>query len=186
MSKPMNKVLIIFLIIGFYSCGEKQKSEKKTESVEIRKSVSELKHFELIQDFEKHKAEFDTEIFELFGHSSEGGELIVFHDKKFDYVVYNFWLYGGTGKLNYTYWTEKNGKLNFKLVKQLEYDYDKPFYAEGYKTDSIIRYLSYSNSKTKLYDINKTEITESEQIEKTKSELESFFRDLIKGIEFIK
>ena len=180
----MNKVLIIFLIIGFYSCGEKQKSEKKTESVEIEKSVSELKDFELVQDFEKNKAEFGTDTFELNDHSADGGELIVFHDKSFDYVVYDFWLFGETGKLNYTYWTEKSGQMIFKFVKQLKYEYDKPYYEEGYKTDSIIRYLSYSDSKTKLFDINKKEITESEQIEKSKLELESFFRDVIKGIEF--
>ncbi len=182
----MNKILIIFLIIGIYSCGEKQKTEKKTESVEIEKSVSELKDFELIQDFEKNKTEFGTDTFELNDHSADGGELTVFHDKNFDYIVYDFWLFGETGKLNYTYWTDKNGKINFKFVKQLKYEYDKPYYEEGYKTDSIIRYLSYSDSKIKLFDINKMEITESEQIEKTKSELESFFKDVIKGIEFIK
>ncbi|WP_452227657.1 hypothetical protein [Lacinutrix sp. MEBiC02404] len=182
----MNKVLIIFLIIGFYSCGEKQKSKKKTESVKIEKSVSELKDFELIKDFEKNKAEFGTDTFELSDHSADGGELTVFHDKNFDYVVYDFWLYGETGKLNYTYWTEKNGKMVFKFVKQLKYEYDKPYYVEGYKTDSIVRYLSYSDSKTKLFDINKTEITKAEQIEKSKTELELFFRDVIKGIELIK
>ena len=182
----MNRIIIIFIIIGFYSCGEKQKSEKKAESVEIEKSVSDLKDFELLQDFEKNKAEFGKDTFELNDHSADGGELILFHDKNFDYIVLDFWLYGETGKLNYTYWTEKNGNMEFKFVKQLNYDYDKPYYEEDYKTDSIIRYLSYSDSKTKLFDINKSEITEPEQIEKTKSELESFFRDVTKGIEIIK
>jgi len=88
--------------------------------------------------------------------------------------------------LNYTYWAEKNGKLNFKLIKQLEYDYNQPFYEKGFKTDSIIRYLSYSNLKIKLFDLNKTEIKESEQIKKTKSELEAFFKDVTKGIEITK
>jgi hypothetical protein len=184
--KPMNRILIIFLIIGFYSCGEKQKSEKKTETAVVEKSVSELKDFELLQDFEKNKAEFGTDTFDLFGHSSEGGELTIFHDKKFDYVVYEFWIYGELGKLNYTYWTEKNGKLNFKFIKQLEYSYDKPFYQGAFETDSTISYLSYSNSKIKLFDINKTEIKESELIKKSKSELESFFKDVTKGIEIIK
>jgi hypothetical protein len=182
----MNKVLIICLIIGLYSCGEKQKSEKKTEIVEVEKTVFELKDFEFLQDFEKNKAEFGTDTFELNDHSADGGELTVFHDKNFEYIVLDFWLYGETGKLNYTYWTEKNGDMEFKFVKQLKYDYDKPYYEEDYKTDSIIRYLSYSDSKTKLFDINKSEITEPEQIEKTKSELESFFRDVTKGIEIIK
>ena len=176
----MNKVLIFFLLIGFYSC------ENKTKSSEIIKTVSELKDFELIQDFEKNKAEFNTEVFNLIGHSSDGGELKVFHDKKFNYVVYDFWLFGETGKLNYTYWTEKKGKLNFKFIKQLEYDYNKPFYVDGYKTDSLIHYLSYSDSKIKLFDMNKSEIKEPAQIKKAKTELESFYKDLIKGIEFIK
>ena len=183
----MNRILIILLIIGFYSCGEKQKSEKNTETVVVEKTVSELNDFELLQDFEKNTAEFGTpDTFELNDHSADGGELKVFHNKDFDYIVYDFWLYGETGKLNYTYWTEKNGNMEFKFVKQLKYEYDKPYYEEDYKTDSIIRYLSYSDSKTKLFDINKTEITESEQIEKSKSELESFFRDVTKGIEIVK
>lgn len=183
----MNRILIIFLIIGFYSCGEKQKPEKNTETVVVEKNVSELNDFELIQDFEKNKAEFGTpDTFELNDHSADGGELKVFHNKDFDYIVYDFWLYGETGKLNYTYWTEKNVNMEFKFVKQLKYKYDKPYYEEDYKMDSIIRYLSYSDSKTKLFDINKTEITESDQIEKSKAELESFFRDVTKGIEIVK
>ena len=183
----MNRILTIFLIIGFYSCGEKQKSEKKMETVAFEKTISKLKGFELLQDFMKNKAEFGTpETFELYDHSADGGELKVFHDKDFDYIVFDFWLYGETGKLNYTYWTDKNVNLEFKFVKQLKYEYDKPYYEEDYKTDSIIRYLSYSNSKTKLFDINKTEITEYEQIEKSKLELESFFRDVTKGIEIVK
>ena len=86
--KPMNRILIIFLIIGFYSCEEKQKSEKKTKTAVVERTVSELKDFELLQDFEKNKAEFGTpDTFELNDHSADGGELTVFHDKKFDYVV---------------------------------------------------------------------------------------------------
>jgi hypothetical protein len=95
-------------------------------------------------------------------------------------------LYGETGKLNYKYWTEKSGNMKFKFVKKLNYEYDKPYYEKDYKTDSIIRYLSYSDSKIKLFDINKTEITESELIDKNKLELESFFIDVTKGIEIIK
>ncbi|MFH4968748.1 hypothetical protein V8G61_11150 [Gaetbulibacter sp. M240] len=182
----MNRILIIFLIIGFYSCGENQKSEKKTETDLVEKGVSELKDFDLLQDFEQNKAEFGTDTFDLFGHSSEGGELIVFHDKKFDYIVYDFWIYGELGKLNYTYWTEKNGETSFKFIKKLEYSYDKPFYQGDFEMDSTINYLSYSNSKIKLFDINKAEITESELIEKSKLELESFFTDVTKGIEIIK
>jgi hypothetical protein len=54
----MNQILIIFLLFGLYSCRKKKKSEKKTEHIIIKKTVSELKDFELIEDFKKHKAEF--------------------------------------------------------------------------------------------------------------------------------
>ena len=124
--KPMNRILIIFLIIGFYSCGEEQKSEEKTEIVIVEKTVPELKDFEFLQDFEKNKAEFGTpDTFELNDHSADGGELKVFNDKDFDYIVFDFWLYGETGKLNYTYWTDKNGNMEFKFVKKLTSVYPK-------------------------------------------------------------
>lgn len=45
----MNRILIIFLIIGFYSCGEKQKSEKKAGNVEIL--TKKAKRFPLGFDF---------------------------------------------------------------------------------------------------------------------------------------
>ncbi|MCP4053101.1 MAG: hypothetical protein GY739_08540 [Mesoflavibacter sp.] len=185
--KPMNRILIIFLIIGLYACGDKQKSEKKTETVAVEKTVSELKDFELLQNFEKNKAEFGTpDIFELNDHSADGGELKVFHDKDFDYIVFDFWLYGETGKLNYTYWTDKNGNLEFKFVKKLNYEYDKPYYEENFKIDSTINYLSYAGMKIKMFDFNRTEIQKAELIDSTKNELESFFKDVTKGIEIIK
>ena len=156
------------------------------ENSNIENPTSELNDFELIKDFEKHKAEFRIDTFELTEHSADGGELKVYHNKNFDYVVFDFWLYGETGRLNYTYWTEKGGDNNFKFIKQLDYDYDKPYYKEGYKTDSIIRYLSYSSSSYRLFDINKKEIVESEQVEKTKTDLEFFFKDVIEDVEFLK
>ena len=185
--KTMNRILIIFLIIGFCSCGEKQKSEKKTETVTVEKVVPELKYFEFLQDFEKNKAEFGTpDTFELNDHSTDGGELKVFHDKDFDYIVFDFWLYGEIGKLNYTYWTDKNGNMEFKFVKKLNYEYDKPYYEENFKIDSTISYLSYSGMKIRMFDLNRNEIQKAELIDSTKNELESFFKDVTKEIEIIK
>ena len=183
----MNRILIIFLLIGFYSCGEKRKSEKKPDNVGIGKSVSELKDFELLQDFEKNKAEFGTpDTFELNEDLIEGGELKVYHDKDFDYVVMDFWLYGETGKLNYTYWTEKDGKMKFKFVKQVKYKYDKPFNQKNIKIDTTIYYLSYSELKKKLFDINQTEIRKEKLIDSINTEVESFFKEVTKGIEIVK
>lgn len=183
----MNRILIFFLIIGLYSCGDKQKSKNKTETVAVEKIVSKLNDFELLQDFEKNKTEFGTpDIFELNDHSADGGELKIYHDKNFDYIVFEFWLFGETGKLNYTYWMDKNGNLEFKFVKKLNYKYDKPYYEENFKIDSTINYLSYAGMKIRMFDFNRTKIQRTELIDSTKNELESFFKDVTKGIEIIK
>ena len=178
----MNKALIIFLIIGFYSCVENQKTEAENLKIEI--PASELTDFELVQDFSKHKAKFRTDTLKLNNHSTDGGELKVFHNSKSDYVVLDFWLFGETGRLNYTYWTDKD--FNFKIVKKSNYEYDKPYYVDGLKTDSTIYYLSYSDSKSRLFDINKLEVTKEKLIDSIKMELELFFKDVTEGIEIIK
>lgn len=180
----MNKLIIIFIIIGFFSCLDKQKSEKETQNMNIEKPVSELTDFKLIQNFEENKGKFKTDTIELNDHSTDGGELKIFRNNKSDYIVLDFWLYGETGRLNYTYWTDKN--FDFKIVKKLNYEYDKPYYMDGFKTDSTIYYLSYSDSKNKLFNINKSEITNEKLIDSTKMELESFFNDVTKGIDIIK
>ena len=69
--KPMNRILIIFLIIGLYSCGDKQKSEKKTETVAVEKTVPELKDFEFLQDFE-----IIIRLFKLIVWKSSGDQTI--------------------------------------------------------------------------------------------------------------
>ncbi|WP_324026834.1 hypothetical protein QSV08_04115 [Maribacter sp. BPC-D8] len=182
----MNRILYILLIIGLYSCGVNHNTKKKTENVETKKSTTTLKDFEFLQDFEKNKTKFITDTIQLYDHSTDGGDLVIFQSNNFEYDVLDFWLYGETGKLNYTYWTKKNRNTEFKFVRQLAYDYDRPYYEENYKTDSTIYYLSYSDSKTRLFDINNSEIINPEQVVKIKLELETFFRDVTKGIEIIK
>lgn len=86
--------------------------------------------------------------------------------------------------MNYTYWTDKNFKIKF--VKQIRFEYDKPYYEEGFKIDTITNYLSYLNTPTKLYDKNKKEINNNILIATKKKELESFFNDVTKGVEIIK
>ncbi len=183
----MNRILIIFLIFGFYSCVEKQKPERKTKSVEVEKTDFNLKYFELLKNFEQNKEKFGKpDTFELNEDLIEGGELKVFHYKSFNYVVLDFWLYGETRKLNYIYWTEKDNFMEFKFVKQSKYEYDKPYYEKNIKIDTTIQYLSYSDQKIKLFDFQKKEITESKQIKKTKMELDLFFKEVTRGIEIIK
>lgn len=150
----------------------------------IEKSITALSGFDLIKKFETDKVKFNKDIFELNEHSTDGGELIVYHSNELNYIVLDFWLFGETGKLNYTYWT--NNELKFKFIKQVKYEYDKPYYEENFKIDTIRNYLSYPDSGLKLYDKNKIEINDKILIETKRKELESFFNDVTKGIEIIK
>jgi hypothetical protein len=168
----MNKLLIIFIIIGFYSCGEKKESKKNSKSEIIEKTVPKLNSFELVKDFEKHKAEFKTDTIRLTKDPANGSGLIIYHSKNFDYLVLDFMVYVEKGIQNNTYWTDEN--LNFKFVEQSLLAYKKE--------DFLFRYLAYNDNKIKLFDNKKNEITDIELIKKTQSELELFFKDKSKGI----
>ena len=101
-----------------------------------------------------------------------------------NYLVLDFWLYGETGKLNYTYWTDK--ELKFKFIKQVKYKYDKPYYEVNFKIDTNTNYMSYLNPEIKLFDKDKNEITDKRMIDTKEKELKSFFNDVTRGIEIIK
>ena len=78
----MKNLAILILFISVYSCVRNQKSETQINSKLNQKSVSELNDFEMINDFESNKAEFNTDTFKLYNHSTDGGELIVFHESE--------------------------------------------------------------------------------------------------------
>ena len=159
------------------------KNEIFLESLDL-KSESGLLGFNIIRDFEKNKSEFTVDTLELNDYSTDGGELIAYHNSKAEYIVLDFWLYGETGRLNYSYWTDKN--LNFKIIKKLDFIYDKPYYEIDFKIDSTIYYLDYSDTICKLYDINKQEVLKKKLVDSAKVELESFFADVAKGIKIVK
>jgi len=178
--EPMKKVITIFLFLCFFSCVEQKKKEINT----VENSTTSKSNFDLIEIFETNKTKFNTDTFELNEHSTDRGELTVFHSSKVNYLVLDVWLYGETGKLNYTYWTDKEFK--FKFIKQVKYVYDKPYYEDNFKIDTITNYLSYSNPEIKLFDKDKNEITDKRMIETKAKELNSFFNDVTRGIEIIK
>jgi hypothetical protein len=177
----MRGFITIFLLLGIFSCTESGKNAKNKTSIN---SQSELSNFDFIENFENNTKEFSKDTFELNGYSKDGGELIVFHSHKINYLVLDFFLYGETGKLNYTYWTDKEFK--FKFIKQTKFEYDKPYYEEGYKIDSIINFLSYQNNEIKMFDKNRNEISSKIFIETNEKELKTFFNDVTKGIQILK
>jgi hypothetical protein len=137
-----------------------------------------------LANFENSKNEFNKDTFELNGNSTEGGELIVYHSSKKNYLVLDFFLYGETGKLNNTYWTDNEFRLKF--VRNTEFKYDKPFYEEGYKIDSVISFLSFQSQEIKMFDNNRNEINSKSLVESKAKEMELFFSDMTKGIQILK
>ena len=180
----MKQIISILLTLGLLSCSNNQTKENTTEIPPKEIKQKELNYFELISDFEKNTSTFDSDTFNLMNHSTEGGELIMFHTNEKDYLVLDFWLYGETGKLNTTYWTDHDIKL--KIVKRTEYDYVRP--APDYKitqTTQTTQYYSYSDSTFKVFDQEKTLIQDSSNL-KQKEEIEEFFTELTKDIKLIK
>ena len=180
----MRQLLIILLTIGLYSCVENKETDSNTKSKPKIETSSEIIDFDLLKDFESNKTKFNSDTFEILDHSTDGGELIVFHDNLFDYLVIDFWLYGETGKLNYTYWTDNDFQI--KIVKKVNYEYDKPYYEEGFKVDSATMYLSYSEPINRLFDSEKKEIINQELVDSTKKELDEFYMDVTQEIKIIK
>ena len=165
------KHFFMTLFIGLQACTGKHIANKLT----IEQPVNQNKYFALLNHFEQQKASFETDTFNFYNQSTEGGVLIMYNNKQVDYEIYNFWVYGETGKLNYIYWTTKNNRMNFKFIKQMKYDYDRPMYVEGYQIDSNIYYLAYTDSTTILFNADKTEITDSNMIANKNTELTAFF-----------
>jgi hypothetical protein len=141
------------------------------------------KNFALIEDFNKNQILFSSDTFDLAGQSTDGGELIAFRNKDKDYLVFDIWLFGETGKVHATYWTDKN--LNFKIIKRTNYNYDKPYYEKGYKVTVTTEYLSYSDNSVRRYSANKKELKDSET-DKKKIESEDFFNAITKDLKIVK
>jgi hypothetical protein len=141
------------------------------------------KNFDLIEDFQKDKAVFRTDKFNLAGQSTEGGELVAFHHKDKAYVVVDIWIFGEMGKINATYWTDKN--LNFLIVNRTDFTYDKPFYEKDFKVKETNTFLSYNSDKVRSYDNERKELSDSQTTE-MKKEYEEFFEDVTKGLKIVK
>ncbi|NBG65418.1 hypothetical protein [Acidiluteibacter ferrifornacis] len=180
----MRQILILLLTIGLFSCVKNKETDSNTQPEPEIETSSEISDFDLLKDFESNKTKFNSDTLEILDHSTDGGELIVYHDNEFNYVVMDFWLYGETGKLNYTYWTDND--FQFKFVKKVNYEYDKPYYEEGFKVDSVTMYLTYSEPNNRLFDSEKKEITDKELVDSTKNELNEFYKDVTQEIKIIK
>lgn len=141
------------------------------------------KNFALIDDFKKTERSFQSDTFNLINQSTEGGELIAYNSKNKDYLVFDIWLFGETGKIHATYWTDKN--LNFKIIKRTDFKYDKPFYEKEYRVTETTDYLSYSDDSVRHYNADKKELRDSTTKE-SKIKNESFFSEVTKELKIVK
>lgn len=134
--------------------------------------------FPIIAEFNKTKNQYNRDTIDLEGFSLEGSELVVYH-KNTDTLILDFFVYGETGKLNYTYFTNKN--LDYKFVIKRNYTYGRPITEESIKIDSTVYFLE-NDSVSKLYDKNAKEIKDSIVKDTIILEIEHFYQDTSKYI----
>lgn len=152
------------------------------DSVSVESKITSDVNFDLISDFENNLHLFRADTFELFGESTDGGELIAFHTKNRDYVVVDAWIYGETGKLHTTFWTDRN--LNIRLAQRTLYQYDRSYYEADFKTKETTEYFSFINNNFRLYDGEKRELRDG--LAKKRDEIQKSLADLTKDIEIVK
>ena len=166
--------LTLLISACFLGCSTKQTqtSGLTRNSTEASADTHPGNGFHLIEDFEKYKNTFESDTSDLYEHSTDGGELILFHTKDKDYRVFDIWLYGETRKIHATYWTDSN--LNFKLVKRTDFIYDKPYYLGDYKTEEVTQFFSYQDGLVKRYNSDRQEITATDNAEHEKATRQLF------------
>ncbi|HQQ97134.1 MAG TPA: hypothetical protein PLX35_07715 [Cyclobacteriaceae bacterium] len=145
--------------------------------------VSSIKCFDLLDEFEKQKRSFSTESFDFTGHSTEGGTVTVYRHQKKSWLVIDILLYGEMGKVNTTYWVDKN--LNFILARRSEFSYDKGIAEKEIKVSESTTYLCYTRNETLGYDSNRKELNAS-QTNEVKKTVERFFKDGTNGLKIVK
>ena len=133
----MKSFILIFFLFFIFSC------HKNVEN-----------KFPIVSEFNHSKNQYKVDTIDLENVSNEGGELIGYYNDS-DELVLDFFIYGETGKLNYTFFTNK--KLNYHFVVKKNYKYDRPIYEKNMKTDSSIIYLNYDRNP-KLFDKKGDEI----------------------------
>lgn len=138
--------------------------------------------FPIVSKFNVSKDQYNRDTINLEGLSLEGGELIVY-DKNSDTLVLDFFLYGETGKLNYTYFTNRN--FEYKFVIKRDYVYNGLITDADIKIDSTIYFLD-NEIIPKLYNENTVEVNDPKKVDSIIHEINHFFKDSAKYIKINK
>ena len=156
----MKKLLSFFIILIFLSC---------------EKNI--VNKFPIIKEFNSTKSQYLKDTIELENISTEGGELIAYHNNS-NNLIFDCFVYGETGKLNYTYFTDKKMKIKFVIKK--DYNYDRPITDENIKIDSTIYYINFENQST-IYDKKGIKIKNNLLRDSLISDVNNFMKETIKN-----
>ncbi len=141
------------------------------------------RNFDLIDDFEKSRSTFHADTIDLNDYSSDDGRLVIYYTSDRNYIVLDFWLFGETGKIHATYWTDS--EFNFIIVKRTDFVYDRPYYVKDFKTTETTEFYSYPDSSFRRYDLDKKEIKAMDNKE-MEMKVRAFFSDRTRDIKIVK
>lgn len=181
------KILALFICFVFAACSAKKSDTGNTNETAPPKDIKAENHpdknFSLIEDFEKNVQTFRSDTFKINNYSNDEGELTVYHNKEKAYLVLDVWLVGETKKIHTTYWTDK--ELNFKIVKQTTFLYDRPNNEDDYKVTEKTEFYSYTNNSFIRYHSGKQEIKSPDNKE-IEMNVRGIFENATKDLKIIK
>lgn len=135
-------------------------------------SKEALENFRLIDNFEKDKASFKRDTFDVSDVSVNGGQAVYYHSKGKPYSVFDLQLFDETGQLHYLFFNDL--KSNLKITKQIEQIYNKSKHAKGFNENEITTYYSNEGSSFNVYNVNRHLISDPDKDKKNK--IEKLFR----------
>ena len=157
----MKNIVATYILFGIFSSCQKNVDNK----------------FSVLSDFNQSKNQYAVDTIELENVSGEGGELISYHNDS-GQLVLDFFIYGETGKLNYTFFTNK--KLEYHFAVKKNYQYNRPIYEHDLKIDSTINYVKNS-PLPKLFDQNGLEIQDKKMRDSLITEMDVFLKSTMKN-----
>lgn len=162
MKTLIKNILTVCFLIGTWQLLYAQQSKISEEN------------FTIVDDFEKNKSSFKTDKFDLPNISVDGGKAIAYHSEKKNYTVYELMLSGETEKFRYVFYADKNSKV--KIIKQVEYKYDKPETLDNERKETTT-YYSYEKKSLFAYNSKRELIKDSDSNKKEK--LDKLFEEVI-------
>ncbi|MGC3946496.1 MAG: hypothetical protein QM762_18560 [Chryseolinea sp.] len=161
-------LLLTILLLAASCTSDKSQSanissaQKAADSTGIERTVAD-NNFGIIDDFKTSASTFQHDTFDLHDQSTDGGKLIRSNSNDKNYLVFDVWLFGETGKLHAIYWTDK--QTNIRIVQWTDYKYDKPYYEPGFNSTSTTDFHSFVDNSYVRYDSSRNQVYDSSNLE---------------------